>query len=245
VNAIVDKSHNLMSQTAAGLMAEAIRRNPDLSMLVATGNTPIDSYRHLARQVKDEEINASGIVAVQLDEYLGIGADDPRSLFGWMDRDFIQPLGIDIERVIRFDAVAEDPQSAVETYDRMVNDIGGVDLAVLGLGPNGHLGFNEPPSFADSPTRVVDLTPESIASNAKYWGDDSVVPVQAFTAGMTTILAARQILLVVSGAHKCRILRETIRGEVSEMVPSSLLQTVSERVTVLADDAAWEDCEPA
>jgi glucosamine-6-phosphate deaminase len=245
MNAIVDKTHDLMSQSAARIMADAIRRKPDLSMLVATGNTPIDSYRHLAKLVNDENIDASGIIAVQLDEYLGIGPEDPRSLFGWMDRDFIRPLGIDNERVIRFDAIAEDPQSAIDSYDRMVEAIGGIDLAVLGLGPNGHLGFNEPPSFADSPTRIVDLTPESIASNSRYWGDDAVVPTRAFTAGMTTILAARQILLVTSGSHKCQILRKTIRGPVTELVPSSLLQTVSEKVTVLADDGAWEDCEPA
>jgi glucosamine-6-phosphate deaminase len=242
VNIIVDPTHDLMSQSAAGIMASAIRELPDLNLLVATGSTPIDSYRYLVQLVEQENIDTSRIVAIQLDEYLGIGPDDPRSLYGWMNRDFIQPLAIN-ERVIRFDAIAEDTISAISTYDRMVRDAGGIDLAILGLGPNGHLGFNEPPSFANSPTRIVDLTPESIASNARYWGEDATVPSQAFTAGMTTILAARQILLLVSGSHKREILRQTVKGPVTEAVPSSLLQTVSEKVTVLADDAAWGDSD--
>ena len=241
MNIIVDKTHDLMSHTAAELMAKAIQAKPTLTILVATGNTPIESYRQLAELTQTTGVDTSQIRAIQLDEYLGVGPDDPRSLYGWMDRAFLQPLAITNDRIIRFDATSDDPDSAIATYDRMVDEAGGIDLAILGLGPNGHLGFNEPPSTPDAPTRIIELSPESIVSNSVYWSDDQIVPTHAFTAGMTTILEARQIVLLVSGAHKVNILRETIKGPATGTVPASLLQTVSDKVTILADDAAWGD----
>ena len=241
MNITVDKNHDLMSHSAAELMAKAIQAKPNLNILVATGNTPIESYRQLAQLTQSAGIDTSGIKAIQLDEYVGVGPNDPRSLFGWMDRVFLQPLAVRSDRVIRFDPTSDDPDAAISSYDRMVSDSGGIDLAILGLGPNGHLGFNEPPSTPDAPTRIIELSQESIVSNSVYWGEDQVVPTRAFTAGMTTILEAKQIVLLVSGAHKMNILRETIRGPATGMVPASLLQTVSAKVTILADDAAWED----
>jgi glucosamine-6-phosphate deaminase len=241
VNIVVDKTHELMSHSAAEMIASAIQNKPDLSILVATGNTPIETYRQLAEITRQAGIDTSRIRAIQLDEYLGVGADDPRSLYGWMDRAFIHPLGVAPDRVIRFDATNPDHAWVISSYDRMISDIGGIDLAILGLGPNGHLGFNEPPSLPDSPTRVVELSPESIVSNSAYWDTDQEVPNQALTAGMNSILAARQIVLLVSGAHKTNILRETIKGPATANVPASLLQTVSDKVTIHADDAAWGD----
>ena len=115
----------------------------------------------------------------------------------------------------------------------------GVDLAVLGLGPNGHLGFNEPPSGRDAPTRVVELAPESIRSNARYWGSEDDVPRRAVTAGMSVLMAARTVILVVAGASKRAILREVLEGPVTERVPASFLQR-HPRAVVLADRAALD-----
>lgn len=240
MNISVDVDHEQMSRSAAEWLIEELTDKPNSTILVATGNTPIDCYRYLAESAPDVEVVTSEIRAVQLDEYLGVGPDDPRSLFGWMDRAFIQPLGISAQNVIKFEATANDPTKAIASYDRMVSAVGGIDVAVLGLGPNGHLGFNEPPSTIASPTRVIDLTPESIASNSVYW-EEAEVPTRALTAGMTTILAAKNILLLVSGAHKSEILRATIEGTPTPDVPSSLLQLVSDCVWVFADDAAWGD----
>ncbi|WP_019010753.1 glucosamine-6-phosphate deaminase [Deinococcus aquatilis] len=215
-----------LAQAAADLICAAVRANPDLSILVATGNTPMPTYTELAQRVQHGEIDFSRVTAVQLDEYLGLTDDDPRSLWSWMQRSFVAPLGI--TRTVRL--------HTPEEFDREVAALGGIDLALLGLGPNGHLGFNEPPSPPDAPTRTVTLTPESLESNRVYW-DGLPVPTGAVTAGMNLILSARQTLLLVSGAHKRAILRRTLEGPQTPDLPASLLRGTA--LTVLADEAAW------
>jgi glucosamine-6-phosphate deaminase len=220
---------------AAALIAGAIRARPDCKVLVATGNSPMATYAELAAMHGRGELDTSRVRPFQLDEYLELGRDDPRSLVGWMKRSFTQPLAIDDDRVTWLD-VAGDPEEGCARYDREVRAAGGFDLAILGLGPNAHLGFNEPPSPADAPTRVVDLTPESLVSNAAYWGAGGV-PARAATAGMDLILASREVVLLVSGAHKRGILERTLAGEISPDCPGSLLR-LRDGVTVVADRAA-------
>lgn len=225
-----------LARRAADLIGDAVRANPALSVLVATGHTPMATYAELARRGLD----ASGVTAVQLDEYLGVGEDDPRSLWGWMRRAFVEPLGVG--KVVRLGGGIFDPDTACRRYGAEVSALGGIDLAVLGLGPNGHLGFNEPPCGRGAPTRVVTLTPESLASNAGYW-EGRAVPRRALTAGMDVILSARQILLLVSGEHKRGVLARTLREPPTPGVPASWLQGTG--ATVLADRAAWPGTAPA
>ena len=224
-------AHSLAIQ-AADVISAQVKAKPDLTMLVATGATPMPTYAELARRVQAGALDMRRVTAVQLDEYLGLEADDPRSLWSWMVRSVMQPLGI--EHSVRFEVSGGDSAAACAEYDRQIAALGGIDLAVLGLGPNGHLGFNEPPSMVDAPTRVADLTPESLVSNYAYWGMD--VPGQALTAGMTLILAARTTLLLVSGGHKREILRRVLEEQPTPEVPASLL--AGPGVTVLADLAA-------
>ncbi|OLV18248.1 glucosamine-6-phosphate deaminase [Deinococcus marmoris] len=215
-----------LAQAAADLISEQVRVNPSLSILVATGNTPMPTYAELARRVTAGTVDFSRVTAVQLDEYLGVSDDDPRSLWGWMRRSFVEPLRI--MRTVRLESPAQ--------FAAAVADLGGLDLAILGLGPNGHLGFNEPPSPPGAPTRTLELTPASLESNAVYWGD-LAVPAGAITAGMDVILAARQALLLVSGAHKRDILHTALEGPQTPDVPASLLRRTA--LTVIADGAAW------
>ena len=140
------------------------------------------------------------------------------------------------DRLVRFHANASDPNADCRDFESHLAGWGGIDLAVLGLGPNGHLGFNEPPSPADAPTRVVELTAESLESNAPYW-NGLEVPRRAITAGMDLILASRRVLLLVSGEHKRGILRRTLLGPITPDVPASLLRHAN--LTVIADRAAW------
>ena len=215
-----------LAHAAADLICAAVQAKPDLSILVATGNTPMPTYSELARRVAAGQADFSRVTAIQLDEYLGLSGDDPRSLWGWMQRSFVDPLGI--TRTVRL--------HVPEEFDREVAALGGVDLALLGLGPNGHLGFNEPPSPADASTRIVTLTPESLESNGVYW-NGLAVPTGAITAGMNLILSARQTVLLVSGAHKRGILRRTLEGQQTPDLPASLLRRTN--LTVMADEAAW------
>jgi glucosamine-6-phosphate deaminase len=234
---IVD-DYEALSRAGADLMADLIEARPDASIILATGETPLGLYRELAERRRRGELDVSRARFFQLDAYMGLGPDDRRSLYGWMKRSVLDPLDVPEANVVRLPGDAPDIQAACRAYDAAVRAAGGIDLAVLGLGPNGHLGFNEPPADPASPTRALDLTEESIVSNARYWGGRDEVPRRALTAGLSVLLAARGTLLVVSGAHKNAILRRTVEGPIIPDVPASYLQGAA-NVTVLADKAAW------
>ncbi len=213
----------------AAVVDDALRApsRPDATLMPALGSSALEVYAALGRR--------SGLRLVQLDEYV-VPADDPRSLIGWLRRDVAAPLGVPDERIVRLDGGAVDRQAACLAYDAAVARAGGIDVAVLGLGPNGHLGFNEPPADRDAPTRVVELAPASLASNARYWpGLD--VPRAALTAGMSTILAARFVVLVVRGDSKRDILRSMLDGPVGPDLPASFLRDHPDAL-LLADRAA-------
>lgn len=220
----------------AAFIADVIRAKPDAAIVVATGNTPMGIYRTLASMYRKGAFTTNALRILQLDEYLGVPVDDRRSLFRWMWEAFCMPLDIPASNIIRLPGNAADPAAACQVYKETVRSIG-VDLSILGLGPNGHLGFNEPPAGANAPTRVVELTEESLNSNAAYWGGRDHVPTQALTCGMDVLLTARQTLLVVSGAHKRSILQRALGGPVTPDVPASFLQNAA-NVTVLADAEA-------
>lgn len=234
----VVENESAFVRAGADFIVDTLRRKPDPTVVLATGNSPIGVYRELAERYRGGEWDPSRLRVFQLDAYLGLSPDDRRSLYRWLDEAFLQPLDIPPDNVVRLPGDTQDPEAVCRAYDRALEAAGGFDLAVLGLGPNGHLGFNEPPSEASSPTRVVELTEASIVSNAVYWGGRDSVPRLALTAGMAALLGARTTLLLVSGAHKRKVLERTIRGPVTPEVPASLLQSVA-GVTVLADRAAW------
>jgi glucosamine-6-phosphate deaminase len=235
---IVTDNYEALSRAGADLIAGLISAQPDAAVVLPTGDTPMGIYRELAERAARGEVDASKLRVFLLDEYLGVTADDPRSLYGWLARSLFEPLRIPEGKVVRLPGDTRDPEAACRAYDRQVETVGGFDLAVLGLGRNGHLGFNEPPADPHAPTRAVDLSEESIESNGRYWGGEEVVPRQALTAGMVHLLGARHILLIVSGKHKREILQQTLNGPVTPNVPSSYLQS-ARNVTVIADRDAW------
>ncbi|MBI2324645.1 MAG: glucosamine-6-phosphate deaminase [Chloroflexi bacterium] len=220
---------------AAGLM----RADKRAVVLFAVGESPIGVYAELAERRRGGTIDTSRIRAVQLDEYLGIPAEDERSFHGWLTREILVPLSIPRERTISLRGDARDPAAECRRYEEAVARAGGLDLAILGLGHNGHLGFNEPPSGPDAPTRVVDLSDGTIEANARDWGDAERVPRRAITAGMRVLLAARRTILVVTGEAKRAILHATLEGPITPDVPASYLRTIG-GVQVYVDRAAWE-----
>jgi glucosamine-6-phosphate deaminase len=236
---VIVESYEELSRVAADRIAAAIAAKPTAALVLATGSTPMGAYQELAARRQGGVFDATRVRVFQLDAYLGLKPDDRRSLYRWMAESFLAPQGILEADVVRLPGDAPDPQAACRAYDEAVQAAGSFDLSVLGLGPNGHLGFNEPPADPRSPTRVVTLTEESIESNARYWGGRDQVPRQALTAGMAVLLKARQTLLLVSGAHKHAILRRTVESAPSSDVPASFLQHAA-NVAVIADRAAWE-----
>lgn len=236
---IVLPDADAVAEAGARRIAEAMAEEPALAVAVATGHSPIATYARLAALRAAGEVDASRLRAFQLDAYRGTPDDDPRSLWGWMRRAFVEPLRLRPDQVERLDADAADPAAEGLRFDRRIADLGGLGLAVLGLGPNGHLGFNEPPSAADAPSRAVRLAPESVRSNAAYWGGEARVPREAMTMGMGALLGARRVLLLVSGAHKHAVLRAAAEGPVGPDLPASFLRR-HPRAVVIADRAAWD-----
>ena len=228
-----------LARAGADVVADVIHADGPVTIVPATGETPVGMYGELAARRTRGDLHTAGVTIVQLDEYLGLQPDDRRALFGWMDRTVLSPLEIGPERVARLPTDG-DVDAACATFDRELDARGGIDLAILGLGTNGHIGFNEPPSGPASVTRTVDLTPDTIAANARYWGSEGDVPTRAVTLGLRTLLDARRILLLVSGASKHAIVRRALEGPVSEDVPASFVRDARGSVTVLVDRAAWE-----
>ena len=228
-----------LARVGADVVAEVVNANGPVTVVPATGETPVGMYAELAARRARGEIDTRGVSIVQLDEYLGLERDDRRALFGWMDRTVLEPLAIADERVTKLPTEG-DVDAACAVFDRELDARGGIDLAILGLGTNGHLGFNEPPSAAGSSTRTIDLTPDTIAANARYWGSEGDVPTRAVTLGLRTLLDARRILLLVGGASKHAIVRRALEGPVGEDVPASFVRQARGSVTVVVDRAAWE-----
>lgn len=228
-----------LARAGADLVAGVVRADGPVTIVPATGETPVGMYAELAARRARGDLDTHGVSIVQLDEYLGLEPEDRRALFGWMDRTVIEPLGIDAGRVWRL-PTGGDVDAACAVFERALEDRGGIDLAILGLGTNGHLGFNEPPSTAASVTRTVELTADTIAANARYWGSERDVPRRAVTLGLRSLLDARRILLLVAGAAKHTIVRRALEGPVGEDVPASFVREARGSVTLVVDRAAWE-----
>ena len=223
-----------LAAAGADIVCDVVRTVPNAVVTFATGQSAMPIYRALAERVDRREIDFSRVRVFELDGYVGIPLDDRRSLFAWLMRDVIVPLRIPEHALTRLRGEAKDPVSACREYDRALDRAGGYDLAVLGLGPNGHVAFNEPPADPDSDAHVLDVTEESVESAIRYWGSREEVPRRAITTGLKRLLAARRVLLVARGEAKRFALERAIEGDADPMIPASFLNR-SPDVTVLTD----------
>jgi len=227
-----------MSRAAADVVAATVSRKPDAAIALPTGSTPLGMYDDLARRARTGAVDLSRAQFYGLDEYLGVTPEDPMSFTGWLLRSFIVPAGLPPAHFHPMPVTAPDVAAAAAEYDASLAAGGGLDLAVLGLGPNGHIAYNEPGSAADSPTRVVTLTARSREQASGYWDDEVPIPARAMTIGVAPLLAAKEILLIVAGAEKADVLRTALRGPMSASVPATWLRLAGGRLTVVADEAA-------
>ncbi len=232
-----------MSETAADIVAATVAAKRDALISVPTGSTPLAMFDLLAERAARGAIDLCQIEVFCLDEYVGVSADDPNSLTGWLQSALIDRAGIPPHHVHALPATAGDIAAAARRYERELAELGGLDLAILGLGPNGHIAYNEPGSAADSRTRVVKLTPGSITQAAAYWQGTVDIPDTAVTIGVGTLLEASQIVLLVSGEAKADMLHRTLEEPMSAEVPASWLRKAGSRLHVIADEAAASKLE--
>ena len=235
-----------LARHAAQMIARVIRERTELGQRtvlgLATGSTPVGTYRELIRLHREEGLDFSSVVAFCLDEYMGLPADSPQSHKRWLYEHFLNDVNIRSENVHCLDSLI--PPADVELhcrrYDDAISNAGGFDLALLGIGRNGHIGFNEPFSMRKSRTRMCTLDPITRQSAASdFFGEDNV-PVQALTVGLGQILAARHVLLLALGEHKASIVRETLEGTITDRVPASYLQEHADVRVLLDIPAAGE-----
>lgn len=204
-----------------------------------TGTTPLGIYKMLVEKYRSQKDVWGGMRYISLDEYAGLAPDDERLFQNWVGRELLDPAGVPAENRITFNSMAEDPQAEAEKMERRIAEEGPIDLAVLGLGGNGHIAFNEPGSAFDSLTRLITLSEDTRESNADYWGGIEHVPQRAYTLGLKTLSAAKHIVLLVSGAHKSAILDAALNGPITENVPATILRTAP-KVTIISDEDAGE-----
>jgi glucosamine-6-phosphate deaminase len=222
---------------AADTVQAALRR-PVAVLGVATGVTPEGLYRELGKRTAEGSFDFSAGALVALDEYLGLAPADPRSYARYVRTRIARPLGVNPNRVLVPNGALADPDQAATAYEGAFEALGGVDLQIVGIGVNGHLGFNEPGADFASATRVVDLTESTRLANAAHFGGHiEDVPMQAITQGLATIMRAREVLLLARGSHKANALKAAVSGPVDPCVPASILQR-HPRLTVITDTAA-------
>ena len=222
---------------AAGLFAELLRRRPDAVLGLATGSTPEPVYAEMVRLHRDEGLGFARARAFNLDEYLGLDGDHDQSYRFFMQKHLFDHVDIFPWNTFVFDGKTADPEQECLAFEAKIRAVGGVDLWLLGLGTNGHIAFNEPGSDPTSRSRVVTPDAETAEANSRHFADPAEVPTEALTAGVSTILDGRKIVLVALGAHKADAVARAIEGNRSPDCPASLLQGHAD-CTFLLDRAA-------
>ncbi|MEU6852582.1 glucosamine-6-phosphate deaminase [Actinacidiphila alni] len=229
----------------AEAMAALVRRKPDALLGVATGSTPLPIYQALAAKVRSGAVDVSRARVCQLDEYVGLPTGHPESYRSVVLREVVEPLGLSEKSFMGPDGAAADVQAACEAYDAALAAAGGVDLQLLGIGTDGHIGFNEPCSSLASRTRIKTLTEQTRVDNARFFdGDIEQVPHHVITQGIGTILEARHLVLLATGEGKAEAVAQTVEGPVAAVVPASALQ-LHPHATVVVDEAAASELKLA
>ena len=234
------KDYNDMSRKAANIISAQVIMKPGCVLGLATGSTPIGAYRQLVEWYKKGDLDFSEVTTVNLDEYRGLTRENDQSYYYFMNENLFDHINIDKSRTFLPDGMEADSDKACRDYNEIIQSVGGVDLQLLGLGHNGHIGFNEPGIAFETETHCVNLTERTIKANMRFFPAEKDVPRQAYTMGIKTIMSAKK-LLVVSGEDKADIVKEAFFGPVTPAVPASILQLHND-VIVVADEAALAKC---
>lgn len=231
------KDYQDMSRKAANIISAQIIMKPDCVLGLATGSTPIETYDQLIDWYKKGDLDFSQVSSVNLDEYRGLSHTDPQSYYYFMHEHLFKHVNIREEATFVPDGTNPDAEAACAAHEEIIKKLGGIDLQLLGLGNNGHIGFNEPSEAFEKETHCVDLTESTIQANSRFFDSIDQVPTQAYTMGIKSIMMAKKILIVANGEGKADIVARAFWGPVTPDVPASILQ-MHPNVTVVCDEAA-------
>ncbi len=235
---IICNNYEEMSKEAAKLVASKIILKPDCVLGLATGSTPIGMYNELVEMNKKGEISFEKVTSFNLDEYYPIKKSNSQSYQYFMDENLFSKVNIKAENTHIPNGETDDPEAECENYEAQIKEHGGVDLQILGIGQNGHIGFNEPDQKLDSKTHLTLLTQSTIDANSRFFDSADEVPKKALTMGMATILKAKTIVLLASGSNKHDVIKELMTEKITTNNPATLLN-VHNDVVIVCDKAAY------
>lgn len=234
------ENYEEMSKMTADLLAEQILLKPDCVLGLATGSTPVGTYDQLIKKYEAGSLDFHRVTTINLDEYRGLSPENTQSYRYFMNKHLLEQVNIPIGQTFVPNGLEPDPEKACSSYEALIRTRGGIDLQLLGLGNNGHIGFNEPADSFPLDTHLVDLTESTILANARFFATIREVPKQAYTMGIRTIMQARRIVIIVNGTGKAEIVKKAFFGPVTPRVPASILQ-MHPNVTLIGDRDALSE----
>ena len=234
---IICKTYDAMSRAAAEVVAQVLNEKPNAVLGMATGSTPLGLYQELVRMHREESLDFSQVTTFNLDEYVGLPTTHEQSYHYFMHENFFKHVNIPKQNIHIPSGTTSNYRAFCQWYEKRIEECGGIDVQILGIGSDGHIAFNEPGSSLSSRTRLKTLAKQTIDDNARFFDSREQVPVYAITMGVGTIMEARKLLLLANGAKKAEAVAAAVEGPVSSMVTASALQ-MHEDATVFADDPA-------
>ena len=221
---IKTKDYDDMSRKAANVISAVMTEKPACVLGLATGSSPIGTYKNLIERYENGDLDFSQVTTVNLDEYKGLDHDNDQSYYYFMRENLFKHVNINMERTNVPNGMEPDSEKACQAYNEIIHSVGQIDMQLLGIGHDGHIGFNEPADHFPKETHCVDLTETTINANARFFASREDVPTQAYTMGIQTIMSAKKVLMVASGADKADIIAQAFFGPVTPQVPASILQ---------------------
>jgi len=233
---VIHKNYSELSKKAAGILIKEISKNPSLAIGFATGSTPLGLYKKLVLAYRNKKISFSDMISFNLDEYYRINREDKNSYYSYMCKNLFNKIDIKKSNINFLNGEAENPEKECQEYEKKIENKP-IDIQILGVGVNGHIGFNEPNSSFNSRTRLVNLSQETISSNSRFFKNKKQAPKQALTMGISTIMKAKKILLLASGKNKAEAIFHLVKGKPDEKWPVTCLKN-HKNLTVIIDREA-------
>lgn len=237
MNIVITDTYEEMSKKAANIIVSQVTLNPESVLGLATGSTPIKTYEYIREKYEGNEVDFEKTVTFNLDEYIGLSQEDPQSYRNFMDQHLFKHINIKEENIYIPNGLAEDIQLECINYEEEIRKHGGIDLQLLGIGRNGHIGFNEPNVSFEARTHKVSLDEDTIHANARFFDSADEVPTAAISMGIKTIMMSKKILLLASGKNKAEAINALVNGPITPKLPASILQ-LHQDVTIILDEGA-------
>ena len=234
---IVVDNYEEMSKKAARMIASQVMLKPDSVLGLATGDTPLGMYKELVKLFDNEEVDFNEVRTFNLDEYYGLNKENPQSYYNYMINNLFNHININRENINVPSGMAKDIDTVCIEYEKKIKEVGGIDMQVLGIGGNGHIGFNEPDVNFEAETHLVNLDEQTIKANSRFFDSIEDVPVKAISMGIKTIMNSKKIILLASGINKAEVIQKAVKGKINPNVPASILQLHND-VTIIIDREA-------